>query len=407
MDIWQIIFEFMSFYDIKHFLSTSKKCQYLWENIKHISLKGRCHYSLSSERNKEADNIKDIINILKKATNIYKLHIGFFEPATEEILKNIPSSVKILKIRFCKKLKTGLHYLPKNIIELKIVGGGSAEDYAFRDDTVLIHLCDTNIETLLLHNCICYYSILQGLPLTLKTLSLRNCKNIDKSLGYLSRMENIINISLHNCQEISDEELKYLPQSIKIIDLSFCNKITNDGLKNLPKNIEKMDISNCCLISDEGIINLPMNLTYLSICNCNKITGKGLKHLPKNIEYLNLTECYRMNDEGMENLPLNIKTLIIRRCYNITDNGLKSIPKSIRYIDMTGSASERLTIYTIHQLLLNGVKISTKLFYSYNLTEAFRKFNVMMSNDVEISTYYDSTTKLEHISTSGSIREHI
>ena len=126
-----------------------------------------------------------------------------------------------------------------------------------------------------------------------------------------------------NETNINNESLKYLPQSLIILDISWCNHLTN--LNNLPSNLEFLNASGYNYLKDDGIKYLPQTLKILNLSFTN-ISEESIKYLPKNIK------CFNLKHTSLINQDFTIDN----------DNILKYLPPLLEHISVDDTIIEEI-----------------------------------------------------------------
>ena len=99
-----------------------------------------------------------------------------------------------------------------------------------------------------------------------------------------SSLFKILKLKLPNGVNMTDEDLKYIPD-IKVLKSPYNKNITDEGLRYIP-NIKVLNFHNNRNITDEGLKYIP-NIEELDLSLNKNITNKGLSYIP-NVEYLNI-----------------------------------------------------------------------------------------------------------------------
>ncbi len=195
-------------------------------------------------------------------------------------------------------------------------------------------------------------------------LNLRSCRMIsDQGMSHLAGKNNNITkglqvleeLGLQDCQKITDEGLKHICdglRSINKINLSFCVSVTDTGLKSLGKmqNLKELNLRSCDNISDIGIGFLAeeggKQLTHLDTSFCANVTDTAAKYIANGIPELRslaMANC-SVSDEGLLNICKSLKkleTLNIGQCKQVTDKSLEVLAQELRnlkQIDLYGCA---------------------------------------------------------------------
>src|SRR5690606_15518588 len=93
------------------------------------------------------------------------------------------------------------------------------------------------------------------------------------------------------CSQISDEGLKWLPTSLRTLNLTKCTRLKNAKFY-LPHLLD-LNMRWCSNLTDESLPFLPSTLTVLNISECYQITLKALKqHLPASLTRITLNRNF-------------------------------------------------------------------------------------------------------------------
>lgn len=217
--------------------------------------------------------------VLKACPNLEMLDLANCSMITDEGLKELPTSLRTLRLPYCDKVKgKSFQNLPTGLQKL---------DLAFCIQIRNEHL--------------------RELPKGLLFLNIPFCKEITgEVLKALPQKLQTLNLSF--CGQIEDKDLENLPETLQHLLLSHCSKITNGVVKNLPPNLQRLNLSECNLLTDEGLEHLPESLNKLTLSHCTKFTENALKHLPKSLEFLDISGCDKIAADALKELP---KELVI------------------------------------------------------------------------------------------------
>ncbi len=184
-------------------------------------------------------------------------------------------------------------------------------------------------------------------------------------------------LSLANCERITDSGIKYLTDSrllidrplqkfeIKYLNLAQCIQITDESLIHLCKqgffkSIKRLNLRGCTLVTDKfmkyfsgscyiqklqahydankwnstGLHDfIPFQLKSLDLAKCS-LTDKSLEYLCRmisiedNLERLCVSGCLNISDYGVRILSLNCKRLLrlnVKKCRLVTARSLKEM----------------------------------------------------------------------------------
>jgi hypothetical protein len=139
-------------------------------------------------------------------------------------------------------------------------------------------------------------------------------------------------ITLRCCRSITNKSVKHLVEycpHIKHLDISDC-KITDESLRYLRElnQLKEINLELCDQISDVGLIflstDIQFSLRHLNLRYTN-ITDNGLSHLTishKEIIYLNLEHCHHITTDGIQSVFDEL--LLIQHLY-ISTNSRSSV----------------------------------------------------------------------------------
>lgn len=124
-------------------------------------------------------------------------------------------------------------------------------------------------------------------------------------------------------------------QPLQKVKLGKWVEVTDVQLKRLPEDLKKLDLSGCDITSND-FQYLPKKLTKLIIGGKN-ITDSCLKDLPKSLQTLTITCCYITND-GLKYLPKGLTKLVLIGCKNVLLVDLPSIVPKLPNLKCLGAA---------------------------------------------------------------------
>lgn len=172
-------------------------------------------------------------------------------------------------------------------------------------------------------------------------------------------------LQLMNAFNLTDEGMKFLPQTLKKLTIQNCPDITNTGFVHFPPTLEELCIEGSntvdegiipllprtlvkfylfafCIISGEALRSLPSNLVSLALNNCG-LRSLGSNCLAETIEELDLSKssCKRIEDQEFVWMPLGLKRLTLDGSYWLTDLIMKKLPKGL--IELSINSCNRIT----------------------------------------------------------------
>lgn len=123
---------------------------------------------------------------------------------------------------------------------------------------------------------------------------------------------------------LDNEDLDWLPESLKELDLSLNSKITDMGIIQLNqlKELKSLQMDGCEQIRGSGLSSLSSSLTKLSLAGCHRLSGKSLVHLPSTLEELHLDSCDLVTNTEIAALPNRLHMLSLAGCQHITNDAL-------------------------------------------------------------------------------------
>ncbi|XP_031794556.1 dynein regulatory complex subunit 6 [Sarcophilus harrisii] len=183
---------------------------------------------------------------------------------------------------------------------------------------------------------------------SLTYLNLRSCTQLtDCGIEFITKLPNLISIDL-SVTAITDEALTSLSNHKKLKELSVseCEFITDSGVKHFCQStpiLEHLDVSFCLKLSGEILKALStkcLRLTSLSIAGCPKMNDLAIRILSKKCHYLHILDvsgCVRLTDKAIEYLLQGCKQLRIlkmrycRRISKVADFRISSQVKCREY----------------------------------------------------------------------------
>ncbi|XP_059658698.1 disease resistance protein RUN1-like isoform X2 [Cornus florida] len=326
-----------------------------------------------------------------------------------EVVPDLPSSLKILKVKSHASQDRDLRVTPNNVANLvnlqNLEFDGLREDVEFpRDIEKLsklqaLELSNSNIRILpkgigalsqlkILGIRTCHdLQCILGLPFTLVELSLENCELLER-LTDLSNLKNLLILSFVSCHKLMKIQGLGELESLKTLYVYGCHALREVQLFGKLKSLQRLTIGEChTLTVIQGLGNLE-SLTSLDIRKCNEITELDLLEcstsLPsssslemshtlkevqlfgklKSLERLRIGECHTLRViQGLGNLE-SLTYLKIHECNEITELDLlecsASLPSSsslemshtLKEVQLFGKLKslKRLTIRECHTL---------------------------------------------------------
>lgn len=272
-------------------------------------LKGLCqkpNLKFKELRLSHLGNISDdiVIRLAESLPNLIVLDLGFcYNAVTDRSVQAILSNnryLRSLNLMMCEKVTDsgltgmGLKLIPSKIkqpeVTLKLPLGSKAEIEIIRDAKLkqgVMEMCENDY-----------------LGSDFSGFSLKNLKGLQE-------------LNLSGCNRVSDVSLKhaFLLNELKNLDLSYCQQITEEGLIFISKNnksIESLNLDFCHNVNNEGVCHVVENLKRLKtfIVGSNQITDKVAKLIAKyakELTYLDIRHCDQVSsvavNEIIKSLP--------------------------------------------------------------------------------------------------------
>ncbi|PWA43359.1 Leucine-rich repeat, cysteine-containing subtype [Artemisia annua] len=158
---------------------------------------------------------------------------------------------------------------------------------------------------------------------SLQRLDLEGCLISDMGLEYMAKADlknNLMSLSLDECDKISDIDISHLKQMVNLTRLSLSNcgvNITDSGIFTLSQiipNIEVLHLSWLINITDISLSQIARNckkLKFIELRGCEAITGKGVRcfaHHPR-LSSLYMSSCYNIFWEDVESVASTCRNL--------------------------------------------------------------------------------------------------
>jgi hypothetical protein len=141
--------------------------------------------------------------------------------------------------------------------------------------------------------------------------------------------QTILAINLDECQWVTNDHLELLPTSLMWLSLSGCTGFTKPALSHL-ENLGQLYLKDCKNLTNEAVQNLPTSLTkILSMVrsDCARLTEPAFSNL-ENLDQLCLTGCENLKDEAISKLPPSLTRLFLGDSTGLTNpvfSGLTSL----------------------------------------------------------------------------------
>lgn len=208
-----------------------------------------------------------------------------------------------------------------------------------------------------------------------KTIKLINIfistENKDILLKLPYKLESLILKRYYNKLVPESCELKYLPKTLKYLELDF-----NVLIDNLPNKLEELKLG---YHFNQPINNLPPNLKKLSF-NFSSRFKHNIDNLPKNLEYLDLGDDNEFNN-NLDNLPPALKILKTGSKFN---QKLDYLPINLKVLEVGHSFNQILNNLpkNLEILIINGIDGEYGIYNQpiYNLPENLKELIIESSN---------------------------
>eukprot|EP00003_Mantamonas_plastica_P004859 TRINITY_DN1390_c0_g2_i3.p1 TRINITY_DN1390_c0_g2~~TRINITY_DN1390_c0_g2_i3.p1 ORF type:complete len:623 (+),score=149.85 TRINITY_DN1390_c0_g2_i3:1241-3109(+) len=146
-------------------------------------------------------------------------------------------------------------------------------------------------------------------------------------------------LTLHNCDQITDDALLALPSTIQVLSTRGCKNITSAGLQTIGEscpNVEELFLGSCVGVDDRGLRHIASGcskLQTLDLNGCRQITDQGLAEIKslKRLRGLNLSYCQSISDHGLIPVLLNchqLQYLSLESCVQVTDRAFVALKQA-------------------------------------------------------------------------------
>lgn len=275
-------------------------------------LKGLCqkpNLKFKELRLSHLGNISDdiVIRIAESLPNLTVLDLGFcYNAVTDRSVQSILSNIRYLRtlnLMMCEKVTDsgltgmGLKLIPSKIntlpeVTLKLPLGSKAEIEIRRDAKLkqgVMEMCENDY----LGSDFSGFSLknLKGL----QELNLSGCNRVsDVSLKHAFHLNELKNLELSYCQQITEEGLIFISKnnkSIESLNLDFCHNVNNEGVCHVVENLKRLRtfIVGSNQITDKvakAISKYAKELTYLDIRHCDQVSSVAVNEIIKSLPRL-------------------------------------------------------------------------------------------------------------------------
>lgn len=358
----------------------------------------------------EGENIDNAtlerLSPLKSLTSLHLVKTNIENIEKIDSFKNL-QSLKIYKNNFDGK---GLEKLAalKNLkhLDLSLCTHITSENWqtlAFAESLQVLFLDQTHFSDL---------KIISNLRNLVK-LDLSRCPITDDGIKYLANLENLKQLRMNFCKDLSDLGLKEIAllDKLKTLKIRDCPKVTGKFFKDAKEFscLQTLDIAHCD-ISDDFFENLKIfqNLKKLLLDSCVNLTNVGFKKIAnlKNLEVLGLSNT-NISSEGLEGIAAlpNLRELDLHHSFRITDAGLKILARATTLQDLN-LAETNITVEGLLSLLpldnlkklsilrCSNIKNSKPIYFPKNLNTLFFSSceNVLSFKDVHFPDFLQHLT---------------
>jgi len=248
--------------------------------------------------------------------------------------------------------------------------------------TRILRKC-ANVRSVILRDCYGVSGrVLRHLPASVQSFEFFNCGNLVKTLTNddLKFLPcGMLNLSLKNCENITDDAIPFFPASLRTLELSG-SKISEFGVSRLPLGLRSLNLSRSqcplrslnfpetlvsldlsfCLLESDAFICLPRSIRHINLSGCDtltdqhlmnlaavpalrslvldgadKITAKGIENLPSNLHSLTMKQCSGINDSAISSIPRNLKEFTFSKCKSVTKLAFVRLPASLTSLKLT------------------------------------------------------------------------
>lgn len=136
----------------------------------------------------------------------------------------------------------------------------------------------------------------------------------------LGSFSHVRNIDLRSTS-VEDEDLKLIRESeLTSLDLSWCKMISDDSMKILPRTLKVLRLTSCN-IGDNGLAFLPSSLTELDLFCCSRYAETS-----RNVIYIR-----RVSDEGIAGIQhIPLAKLVLHGRSKLTQNCFRFLPLTLK-----------------------------------------------------------------------------
>lgn len=169
----------------------------------------------------------------------------------------------------------------------------------------------------------------------------------------LKKCVNIRHVTLRDCFNVSGRIVRQLPSSVQSFQFFNCPVLTktlaNDDMKNLPEDLLSLSLRNCELLSDDGVAKLPASLKMLELTG-SKISDVCLSSLPRELKSLTLSRTQNIL-KSLSGLPSTLVSLDLSHCA-LEEEAFNELPcKSLKHLTLSGC----ITLCDTHLQQLSAV----------------------------------------------------
>ncbi|KAG6679364.1 hypothetical protein I3842_14G127000 [Carya illinoinensis] len=297
-----------------------------------------------------------------------------------QLAASLPRSPTLRQLELINVNEVLLNELPSGLQKLELKGSD-----ALRSLPEGMMDSSSPLQELKIDGC-CSLMLLSddGLPSTLKSLTISNCKKLEfpvhfnySSLKELylenscdslrcfhvnlitkidiftikacENLESLINSEQHendlaasiirikNCPNfVSFPDGGLRAEKLKTFEISRCGNLRSlpDKMHLLLPSLESLWIENCPMLQSFGEGGLPTNLESLRIENCPMLQPFGEGGLPTNLKSLSIYESPMLQSFGEGGLPINLESLSIESCPILQSFGEGGLPTNLESLSI-------------------------------------------------------------------------
>ncbi|HVK93609.1 MAG TPA: hypothetical protein VM571_02665, partial [Noviherbaspirillum sp.] len=177
--------------------------------------------------------------------------------------------------------------------------------------------------------------VLKYLPESLEEIKASGCKELKGDGKVFSRFTSLKRIGLEHCTSLMDDALHSLSDSVEEINVNGC-RLTNKALDKPPSHLKIINISRTG-ITEAGLVKkLPLSTTEIvaefTRLRTLSIDNENLSRYT-NLRRLDLSSS-GLIDEALQHLPESLEELDISYCGRLTTEAKEKLPPSLKVRDL-------------------------------------------------------------------------